>query len=177
MQTGTEIVGRYVLAFVESTGDVSPVFERKTREIFADNGLDVGEIDEDDWVDASAYADAMQAIREEVGEKTLRQAGIEQAKNVTWPAEVQTVEDALEFVVQADGEAHRAPDGDYGSYTVDLVGETTARVGVTEAAPYPTENFEGVFEGVVKSFTDSADVRVTETDRQGGERTAFEIGW
>ena len=178
MQEGMEIVGRYILAFVKSTGDVSAVFERKTREIFEQNGLNVDEIEEDSWHDANRYADAMHEIREEVGEKTLRQAGAEQAGDVPWPENVNSVADGLEFLVQADKDAHRTPDGEYGGdYNFELTGESTARVGIPEYAPYPVDNFKGVFEGAVNSLSDSGNARLSDVEPHADERAAFEVTW
>lgn len=178
MEEGTKIIGRYILAFVESTGDVSPVFERKTRDIFAENGLEVDEIDEESYHDALRYADAMREIRDEVGEKTLRQAGAEQGGAVPWPPHVDSVADGLEFLVEADKQAHEAPSGSFeGDYTYEQTGETEGRVSIPDRAPYPVDNFKGVFEGVIKSLSSSSNVTISDVDAKPNEKAAFKISW
>lgn len=178
MQRGTKIIGRYILAFVESTGKVSAVFRDKTEEMFADHGLAVEEIEEDSWHDALSYAEAMQDVRSEVGPRTLRQAGAEQASNVPYPGHVETVEDALEFLVQADIDAHRPPSGEYpGDYHFEKTGPSSGRMSVNAEAPYPVENFHGVFEGCVDTFAGVGAGVVTETEPNSGEKAAFEVTW
>lgn len=178
MEDGTEFVGRYILAFVESTGHVSPVFEQKTREIFERNGLPVGEIEEDSWHDASKYAAAMQEIADEVGSKTLRQAGEEQAKNVPWDGQIETVTDGLDFLVETDRAVHRTPSGTFeGNYEYERVGDSRVRVGIPEHVPYPTDNFKGVFSGAVKTLSDTGTVTVSDTDTRSDEKAAFEVSW
>jgi hypothetical protein len=178
MEDGTEIIGRYILAFVESTGDVSPVFERKTRKIFAENGIAIEDVDEESWEDALNYVDTMHAIEDEVGEKTLHQAGVEQGKNVPWPDDVSSVMDGLQFLSEADEAAHRAPSGNYrGQYIVSRVDESTARVGIREESPYPETDIEGVLEGAVNDLAGSSTATVTTVDPDSGERLAFELSW
>lgn len=178
MEDGTEIIGRYILAFVESTGEVSSVFERKTREIFAENGLNVDEVEEESWHDARKYADAMHEIQNEVGKTTLQKAGAEQAKNVPWPDHVNSVSDGLEFLVEADKQAHRSPSGSFeGDYLFEKTGSSTGRVGIPERAPYPVENFKGVFKGAVEELSTSSTVSISDIDPRGDEKAAFEIEW
>jgi hypothetical protein len=168
-------MGRYILAFVESTGNVSPVFERKTREIFAQNGLEIEDIEEDSWHQALNYAEAMTEIRDEVGEKTLQQAGVEQAMNVPWPEEINSVSDGLEFLVEADKQAHN--NEIEGNYDFELTGENVGRVSIFEWCPYPVDNFKGVFEGGVKSLSDGSNVTIDDVDTRADEKAAFRISW
>jgi hypothetical protein len=178
MEEGTTILGRYIIAFVESTGDVSSVFKRKTRKIFEKNGLTVDDIEPDGQYDANKYADAMSEIRDEVGQKTLRQAGAEQAANVLWDEDINSVADGLRFVVQADREAHESPSGGFdGNYNFEMVDDSTARVGIPDYSPYPVDNFKGVFDGAVKSLSESGGARISDADPKPGEKTAFEVSW
>lgn len=174
MQQGTEIVGRYILAFVESTGKVSPVFERKTRKMFAENGLDIDSISEDSWHDALNYAEAMRQVKNEVGSKTITEAGIEQAKAVPWPDHIETVADGMEFIVEADREAHRG--GYDGGYVFEETGSHSGRVGIEQDAPYPIENFKGVFLGVGRQLSDDS-VALSDTSPRSDEQAAFELTW
>ncbi|WP_276301056.1 hypothetical protein [Halorussus lipolyticus] len=177
MEDDTEIVGRYILAFVESTGDVSTVFERKTRETFEEIGLDVGEVEEDSWHDAQKYADAMHEIRDKVGEKTLEKAGAEQAKNVPWPEHVNSAADGLQFLEDADEEAFRSPSGTVESnYRVEEMDSTSSRVSILDHSPYPVENYKGVIKGVVDSLS-SSNGNVTEVDTRSDEKAAYEVRW
>jgi hypothetical protein len=174
MQQGTEIVGRYILAFVESTGKVSPVFERKTRKMFAENDLDVDSISENSWHDALNYAKAMDQVKDEVGSKTITEAGIEQAKAVPWPDHIETVADGLQFIVEADRDAHRG--GYEGGYVVEETGDHSARIGIKQGAPYPLENFKGVFLGAGRQLSDGS-VDLSETSPRPDEQAAFELTW
>lgn len=175
MQDDTEIIGRYILAFVESTGKVSKVFERKTRDIFAENGLDISAVEEDGWYDALSYAAAMQQVEDEVGEQTLMEAGAEQAKNVPWPEQVRSVSDGLNFLVEADKQAHRPDYG--GNYRYEKIDGSTGRFGIRERAPYPVTNYKGVFEGAVRSLSDSNSAELSPTEPKADEQAAFEISW
>lgn len=178
MKQDTKIIGRYILAFVESTGKVSAVFERKTRSILSENGIEVSEVEEDGWYDARNYAQAMHQVLDQVGEQTLIEAGAEQAKNVPWPEEVRSVSDGLNFLVEADKQAHRQPSGTFdGDYRYEKIDESSGRVGVREQAPYPVANFKGVFEGGVRALTDSASVDVSSVEPRSDEQAAFEISW
>jgi hypothetical protein len=178
MQDGTKIIGRYILAFVKSTGDVSAVFERKTREIFEKNGLDLSEISEDTWHDANQYADAMHEIKDEVGKKTLQQAGAEQAANVPWPDNITSVADGMEFLVKAEKDAHKVSNGRFsGNYDFEMTGESSGRVSVADRPSYPTDNYKGVFRGAAKDLSDSSSVRLSDVDPRSDERAAFEIRW
>lgn len=178
MQEETEIIGRYILAFVESTGKVSSVFERKTRDIFANNGLEISAVEEEGWYDAHSYAEAMHQVEAEVGEQTLTEAGAEQAKNVPWPEQVRSVSDGLNFLVEADKQAHRQPSGSYaGSYRYEKISDSAGRVGIFEHTPYPVANFKGVFKGGVRSLADSSTTEISSAEPRDDEQAAFEISW
>lgn len=175
MRDDAVVMGRYVNAFVDSTGQVSSVFERKAREIFSEVGIDLAEVEADSWHDAHKYADAMNEIRDEIGEKTLEQAGQEQAMNVPWPEDVETVADGLEFLVEADKQAHN--NEIEGNYEFERTGDNTGRVSIFERCPYPTANFKGVFEGGVKSLSGNSTVSIESVDTRPNEKDAFEVSW
>ncbi|MEZ3115342.1 hypothetical protein RYH80_05335 [Halobaculum sp. MBLA0147] len=178
MEDGTEFLGRYVLAFVESTGHVSSVFERKTRKIFRQNGLVVEEVGPETWHDAATYASAVREVRAEVGEETLRQAGEEQAKRVPWEGNAETVREGLAFLAEIDRQAHRSPSGEFaGSYDFEMVAEDRVRVSVPAGVPYPVENVEGLFEGAVKTLSESPVVSLEDADTRADERAAFAVTW
>jgi len=178
MEDGTEVKGQFIQAFVESTGQVSSVFQEKTREIFENNGLDVDEIEADSWHDAHAYADAMHGVLEEVGKKTLQRASSHQATIVPWPDHVETVPDGLAFIADADRQAHRSPSGDWdGSYDFEQIDDSTARVGIPEYSPYPVENFRGVLEGGLEALSESTHANVSDAEPRSDEKAAFEVNW
>ncbi|MFB6175751.1 MAG: hypothetical protein ABEI99_01155, partial [Halobaculum sp.] len=83
----SEVLGRYPLATVQSAGNVSPVFERKARELFSEH---LGELDPETWYSTEDTVSAYHDLNDEVGEATMRQGGKESAKAVEWPDEVDT---------------------------------------------------------------------------------------
>lgn len=169
--------GRYVVAFVDSAGEVSPVFERKLRTIIENH---LGEIDEQQWYSTEDLKRTFEEVREQIGPKTLKEGGIEGAKAIPWPDEISTVLEALGFLQQAHRDAFRdsQKEDPAGNYTFSRVGNREIRVGVTEGFILPPAWAKGVFEYVAREFgPDDAVVRLTEKTPEDDQTTTWELLW
>jgi hypothetical protein len=169
--------GRYLMAFIESAGEVSTVFERKLRSM-AEERFDT--LAADEWYRLGDMADLYQQVEDEVGEATMRQGGAENARAIPWPDDLNSVEDGLAFLNEAHENATRGSDREYpaGRYTIEMQGERSVRFGVTEAFPWPASFAEGAIQGIVSDLG-PADARtsVTETATNSEERAAWEVTW
>jgi hypothetical protein len=175
----TEGQGLYMLSFVESAGEVSPVFERKARNLLEDNGL--VDMDRDEYYDMSNILQAFQDVVNEVGENTMRQGGQQMGEDVPWPPQVDGPHDALASVDEIYKQAHNF-DGDFENetvaYTYERQGPSSARVGITDTYPYPDAMAEGAFPGFVKGAADGDPrVSMSETDPNADERCAWTVEW
>lgn len=179
----TEAQGLYLQSFFESAGEVSPVFEKKARELFGEYGLDT--VQSDEYYPGDDVSNAFFDVVNNVGEKTMREGGIQMGQDVPWPegvdsphAGLQTInavhQEAVRVATDAPEDVNLAHPG--GRYTYDRTGARSAHVGVTERYPYPNVMAEGVFLGIVKGHgADSPDI--SETTPTAEEQTAWEIEW
>lgn len=178
--TRTEVAAKYVEAFVESAGRVSPVFERKARDVLADNGLD--NLAEEDWLPLQSFTDGLADIESEVGDKTLTMGGVEMAKFNDIPDSVTTIPEALENLNDSHQAAHRnGSESDWGSYACEQLDETRFRVSCSDTYPYPHVMAKGVFKGIVYEFAGesvSLTIRTVEAPDLGfSEGCAYDITW
>jgi len=171
-----ELNGKYVKAIVESADEVSPVFARKLRETLEDNGI--YSLEEADWHRVGDFVSAYEDISEDVGEKTIYQAAVEQGRLVPLPddADVLTAFDVVRQTLKTE---YRNSDREYpvGKFTVEQTDETTIRFGATDEWPYPRTIVGGVAEGVARQVLDGGAVTVTEIDSQSDEAIAYEVSW
>lgn len=176
--------GLYILSFYESAGKVSPVFERKAREVFEDHGLT--DIEEEEFYHYDRVAPAFYDVVNKIGEKTMREGGRQMGRDVPWPEGVETPHDGLEMIDAIHQQAGPAiTDGETldidrpsGGYSYEETGPTAAHVGITERYPNPPVMAEGVFLGIVDGLADGGvSVSIEETDPTHDERHAWEISW
>jgi hypothetical protein len=173
-----ELNGQYIAALVESAGEVSPVFERKVRDIFTEYISE--EIEHDQWYPVSGVATTYQRIHREVGSSTMQEGGAASARAVDWPDGVTTVADGLELLDDMHQQAHRGGDEPYpgGRYVVDVESDRGARVAVSESWPYTEPLAEGVLKGVAQSLGDENTVpTLEEVDTRSDERKAWQLSW
>jgi hypothetical protein len=173
----SEVNGRYLAAFVESAGEVSPVFERKVRQIFERH---LPPIEEGEWYRTEPVATAFDDVQEEIGPKTMKEGGIEGTKAVPWPDDIESIPEALTFLQQAHREAYRnsSMENPAGNYTFTETDERAMLVGITEGFPAPPGWAEGVFEYVAKEFgPEDASVRLTEKTPDDDQAAAWELLW
>lgn len=174
---GVEGDGRYLVATVESAGDVSPVFERKLRRMAEER---FGTVDADRWYPINEFVSFFHDLEAEVGEKTLRQGGIENAKVIPWPDGVDSVREAMETINDLHQQATRGADEEYpiGRYTVGSEGSTALRVGVTERFPHPESYTQGILKGVVEEFeAGSRQLEVESVSPNADEKVAWRLSW
>jgi len=169
--------GQYVVAFIESAGDVSTVFERKVRTIFEKH---LSSIDAEQWYRVEDLAAAFDEIDNEVGEQTLEQGGIEATKTAPYPEEIRSIEGAFETLSEEiHPAAYRNGTGTdpAGNYTSD-VSERSARVGILEGYPYPPAFAKGVMKQIPRRFgRGDASPTMERVDPHPRETHAWQMEW
>jgi hypothetical protein len=80
----------------ESAGEVSPVFERKMRDLFEEHGIE--DPSPDEWYSAENFVSAVNEAAEQIGDKTVLEAGVQMGRDVPQPEEVDGPKDALAIV-------------------------------------------------------------------------------
>jgi hypothetical protein len=172
-----EATGKYMVAFVESAGKVSPVFERKVREIFEQN---MGELNAESWYENADVEAAFDEIIEEVGENTMRQGGIESGKAIDWPDGVETVMDGLQIWNDFHEAAYRNSDKDFpaGKYTVEDIGDNSARIGITNGYNLSAAFAKGCSKGIAKDLGPrNPSISIEDTDPNPSEQAAWILSW
>jgi hypothetical protein len=168
---------------VKSAGEVSPVFEKKMKELLSEHGIDDPEPEE--WYDAEAFTDAVDQATDRIGSKTIAQAGEEMGYDVP-KGGASSPHKVLEGIDQAQQDAYRGSETrPAGSYTYERLGERSARCAVTEDFAYPDEISKGSLTGTVKDLVDresdvvveEVDTRPTEHPEKSDERSAYRIEW
>jgi hypothetical protein len=170
-----EVDGEYVVAFVESAGKVSPVFERKVREILEDH---IGSIEPGQWYRTGDLEEAYQQIHREIGDKTMQQGGEEVGKAIPWPDGVETVADALDMLNDIHKSVYRNSSSEFpaGKYTIEHLGDNSARVGVTPGYQYSDPFARGVFSGIGATLGGSTP-SLESTDTRPEETAAWIMEW
>lgn len=170
-----ELNGRYVAGFVESAGEVSPLFERKLRDIFDEH---VSGVDADSWYRIGDLEDAFREILAETGEETMVEGGIEAARRLPFPDDVETLCDAVGRLNELHTNAHRNSNLEYpaGRFTIDFRSETSLRGGITTGYPYTAPIIEGVYTGTIQRFTDSVPVSES-VESHSAEADAWLFTW
>ncbi len=176
----TEGQGLYLLSFIQSAGEVSPVFERKAKNLLEEHGLK--NVEEEGYYDMDDILTAFDDVVDEVGENTMRQGGEQMGVDAPLPPEVDSPHAALEFADVIYKEAHRFAESvgedDTLAYTYEKRGSQSAHVGITDTYPYPEVMGEGAFPGFVKNVLgENTRVQMTETDPNANERRAWTLEW
>lgn len=169
--------GRYLVAFIESAGEVSPVFERKLREMASER---FETLSEEEWYRLDDMKSLYEEVHEEVGDATMRQGGIENAKAIPWPDEVTTIEDGLQMLNNMHKDATRGSDEEFpaGRYTFEMTAARSLRFGVTEAFPWPSPFVEGAVTGLIQDLgPGDAAPTLEETTPDANEKAAWNVTW
>ncbi|WP_267162241.1 hypothetical protein [Halovenus salina] len=178
LDTDAELSGQYIASLIESAGAVSPVFERKVRDIFKKHISE--EVVYDQWYPVADAAETYQRIEHQVGSSTMQEGGAASASAVEWPDEITTVGDGLELLDDMHQQAHRGGKDPHpgGRYLVSVDGTREARVAVSDDWPYTVPLAEGVFEGVVKDLGGDDAVPVLDAvDSRHDEKAAWKLTW
>ncbi|SDJ33705.1 hypothetical protein SAMN05216226_102187 [Halovenus aranensis] len=179
MDSQAEVTGRYIVSMAESAGEVSPVFERKIRELLEEHGIKDPEAD--GWYSAEHFVEAVNRASEDIGSKTILEAGTQMGRDVPQPEEVDGPKDALAIADEAQQAAYRnaSEERPAGGYKYEETGENSVRMGVTSKFPYPEEIAKGSIKGIVESTTSgsAAAVVISEVNANPDEMCAYEIEW
>jgi hypothetical protein len=175
--------GRYIVSFYQSAGKVSPVFERKAKELFAEHGLE--NVEAEEFYPTNKVVAAFQSVVDEIGEDTMTEGGKEMGQAVPFPENVSDPHDALQFMDKAHADANvprdDAPDWverPGGGYTYRRIDNSAARFGVTDDFAYPAVLGKGGAVGAIQQFlSGSQRVSVEQVDSEDGEEVAWEFDW
>jgi hypothetical protein len=172
----SKVTGANVLAFVESAGEVSPVFSKKTRDIFAEFGIEDPGVDE--WYDADDYLDALFHFLEEVGDMSVQKAGREMVRVNEPIMEQERVEDGMAVFAEQHRETHRNWDLESdGRVEYERLGPTSFRVSTTGGYRHPEPLLRGAAKEVVVQTAGAEYVDVDAAETENGEVHAFELHW
>lgn len=170
--TESEAHGKYVKAFVDSAGEVSPVFQNKLETMFTER---LGEIDPDEWYNTGDVVEVYSSVVDDVGPKSATQAGRANGRVVD-PPEDADLRGALEYLNQAHEQAFRNSDREYpcGRYTFSFDGDRL-HVGVDEDYGFPQPFVEGVYQELIKRFGPGDGMpRLSEVEPEPNEQFAWE---
>ncbi|WP_276299779.1 hypothetical protein [Halorussus lipolyticus] len=171
-----EIAGKYSLAFIQAAGEVSSVFEKKTREMF-EKALG-GEVKPEEMYEFGNVVEGYLKIQEEVGDNTMKRGGEASAKTVPIPDDTDLGE-AFDVLLEEHNRQFQNSDREYpgGRYLHDIDGRT-GRLGVDEAYPLPKSFVQGVYKGLIEEYGPSdAMPAFEEAEPEGDERFAWDVTW
>ncbi|SDJ73630.1 hypothetical protein SAMN05216226_10892 [Halovenus aranensis] len=171
----SEVIGKYIVAFIESAGEVSPVFERKMQNMFDER---IGTVNADEWYDTESVVETYQQVLSEVGEQSVMKAGQQNAVVVQPPAD-EGLKAALEHLNEEHRQAFRDSHKEYpaGRYTFDIQ-ERDAHLGVDNDYPFPRPFVHGFYQKFIDLYgpgDSSADL--DETAPRPNEQFAWEATW
>lgn len=173
-----EVVGKYMMAFVEASGEVSSVFQQRTQEIFEKH---LGELEADGWYENRDVVAAFDELLGTVGPKTMESGGVASAEALPFSDDL-----SLEEAFQRLNEEHtsekvfRASDMDApcGEFTFELDGNRSARLGITEGYMLTEPFAKGTFTGVIDRWGPADTViGFEETAPRDNERAAWNVMW
>lgn len=170
-----KVNGKYISSFIQASGEVSAIFQKRTRQMFQET---VGEIEPDGWYTIADVAETYHKIQNEVGAQTMKQGGKATAEAFPYPEDT-TIEEALGNLVETNKEVYKNSDMEYpgGTYLYDIDGRS-GRFAVNEAYPLPEKFAEGVFAGVIERFGPDDSVTVfEEVEPEGDEQFAWDVSW
>jgi hypothetical protein len=172
----TKMTGANVVAFLESAGEVSPVFEKKARETF--NSHDITDPDPSAWYDNEAFTDALFEIVDKAGEKTVQQAGREMTRVNDEILQQEQVDDGLAVLAEQHEAVHKNFSVESaGRVEHKQIGSTAYRIAGTGGYKYPQALLQGASMETVIQTSDATNVRVEDTETEGDEVVAFELHW
>jgi hypothetical protein len=170
----TKVSGKFVDGFVSSAGEVSPIFEKKIREYFAQRGID--SIEPDQWYPFEKFAGAVNDVEDDVGEQTSQNAGAEMVDLNPAINDLDKLEAILDNLKKANQEAYR-------NFSLEEAGQF--RYGTTEDGGYrmavyggwqhPPAFTEGFFKRCVGRSEDYDKSNLEPTDTKSDEVFAFKV--
>ena len=170
-----EATGKYMNSFIEAAGEVSSVFEKRTREMFEKH---LGEVEPDGWYRLGDVAKAFTEIREEVGAQTMKRGGEAAGDALPFPEDT-SLEDAIEMLVETNQEVYRNSDmkNPAGTYLYEIDGRS-ARLAVDEGYPLTQPFAKGVYTALINDYGPAdALPSFEEAEPEGDEQFAWEVTW
>lgn len=169
-----KVSGKYVGAFIESAGDVSPVFERKASNILESNGID--DVDPEDWYSVEKFVDAMSEIEGEVGEKTSEQAGIKMIEVVDEISGLSSMEEAIEIGKEPHRQSYQNfATEEVGGLKCEQLDNGNLKVAYYGGWEYPEAFTEGIFKGFAKGVDGLTPDDIEPREPEQDEVYAFEV--
>lgn len=171
----TTVHVEHVEAFLESFGEVSPVFQRKASNHFEEHGIDP--YGDQEWVRQESVRSAVAALAEDAGSATMYEAGKSVGGNIPTEASEPTA------LLQTLNETHKAAFRDpreslpAGEFQWSETGGSL-RVSATQNWPYGdsfphgSEFTSGILSAVLSTTTSS---EITEISADSREAIAFEV--
>ena len=169
-----EVNGETVYAVVDGMG----TFKSIALEILAENGI----VDPKPgtWFPQQKWLDAFKKISDVLGPNTLFNIGFKIPKNAKFPAEIDTIERALQAIDVAYHMNHR--NGDIGEYRYQSNGPKSVKMVCPN--PYPCAFDRGIITAMAKRFKpkDSGMVNVKHDDSapcrvKGGDSCTYIVTW
>lgn len=172
-----EATGRYIIAFIDAAGEVSPVFAQKVERIFEEK---IGDVSAEEYYRHDKVKEGFEAVLVEVGPKTMTEGGIATAKELPFPDDT-TIQEALEMLREEHsvGNSYRNTDSDRpaGQYTFDLSG-TAGHFGATNGYPYTKPYVKGIYQGIIEKYGPRrARPEFTEATPKPNEKFAWHVEW
>lgn len=169
-----KITGQFVGGFLESTGDVSSVFEQKARNILESNGIE--EVDPEGWYPIDQFADAMNQIEEEVGEKTSEKAGVTMIEIIDELSNIGSMEETIEIAKEQQRQSYQnfSPE-EAGQLKYGRLDNGNGRVAYYGGWPYPEAFTRGIVKGFAEATSGLGTTDIKPMEAQGDEVYAFEV--
>ncbi|SDJ33658.1 hypothetical protein SAMN05216226_102185 [Halovenus aranensis] len=176
MNNETQIHGVAVMGVVWSADRVSPLFGRKIRHLLADRGITT--LEQTETYPAEAVVGSISEIAREFGSKPVASAGAVMAREASTQSECETSYAALQRLAELPEDWFDDPAEQYpiGRYTLEKEGSREARLGVTDAFPYPPDITKGSIRGALVS-TGASPLRIERTRPRQSEQFAYYIKW
>lgn len=175
----TELDGEYVQAFLQSAATVSPIFEKKAREVLAEYGI--SDVDPDGWYCATAFTQALWHVSDAVGEDLLCSVG---SKMIPRDGQIASTDDPAEaFEIlheNATRSAHRGPDApEVVEFDVERLGPQKFRIVTGPSYHYPPGLTDGIACATISlsAGVPESEIEVEKVEPEGEESHALVLSW
>jgi hypothetical protein len=170
---------------VEVSGDVARAIVKgmhaigkRFRHALAEHGLD--NPDPDCWYSLDALLDVFETLSDNVGPFVISGIGARVADDAKFPAEVDSVEEALTYVDTLLRSSHRG--ADFGSYVFNKMGKDSGRI--VSTTQYPCDFDRAFVEAVARRFRPKQSWNVTVQHeestacrKRGGDCCTYVVKW
>ena len=172
--SAVEVSGELVLAMVEGMRGV----RKRYRHLLAEYGLDDPKPDR--WYSRDELLDVFETLAADAGPFVVFDMGARVADNASFPAEIDSVEEALARADALFQSSHRG--AEVGSYTFEKTGEGSGTM--VCRTPYPCDFDRALIEALALRFRPRESWNVTvkheETAacrKQGGDSCTYTVQW